>query len=234
MRRILITILALLGVLGVASAHRPGAAVTWNRDISRVFYARCANCHRPGGTAFSLMSHREVQPRIVEIKEQVLGRKMPPWGAVKGFGDFRNDSGLTQEEIELVGDWIEQDAPRGNNPNILPPVPKFSKPSRFSAPKGSIKATGPLTLDRTFVLDGLFPQRVGTAAGSRIFATFPDGHMEPLLWLYEYRDAIAHPFLFRKPIELPAGTSIHGIPPGSEVLLLPGKLPPQGKTQGKR
>ena len=28
---------------------------------------------------------------------------MPPWGAVKGFGEFRNDQGLTAEQLELIG-----------------------------------------------------------------------------------------------------------------------------------
>ena len=40
--------------------------------------------------------------RVVAIKNAVLSRRMPPWGAVKGFGEFRNDHGLTQEQVELV------------------------------------------------------------------------------------------------------------------------------------
>jgi hypothetical protein len=27
---------------------------------------------------------------------------MPPWGAVKGFGQFRNDQSFSQEQIELI------------------------------------------------------------------------------------------------------------------------------------
>ena len=45
---------------------------------------------------------------------------MPPWGAIKGFGEFRNDQALTQEQIELIVDWIQNDAPRGNNRRALP------------------------------------------------------------------------------------------------------------------
>jgi len=148
---------------------------------------------------------------------------MPPWGAVKGFGDFRNDQGLTQEEIELIGDWIEQDAPKGNNPNLLPPLPKFSKDSPFTAPTSSIRLTSNTTLDHSFILDGIYPRRSGKANSARIVAMFPDGHMEPLLWLFEYKDSISHAFLYRNPIELPAGTRIQGVPPESEVVLLPGK-----------
>ena len=28
---------------------------------------------------------------------------MPPWEAVKGFGEFRDDRGLTQEELDKMG-----------------------------------------------------------------------------------------------------------------------------------
>ncbi len=44
---------------------------------------------------------------------------MPPWGAVKGFGDFRDDQALTPEQIELIGDWVEGGAPEGE-PKDLP------------------------------------------------------------------------------------------------------------------
>lgn len=223
MKRVLLSAIAALGFLNTSQAHNPGAYLNWNREISRVFYARCADCHRQGGTAFSLMTYAEVQPHLNEIKDQVLGRKMPPWGAVKGFGDFRNDQGLTQEEIELIAAWIDQGASRGNNPNILPPIPKITKPAKFAIPKGSIELAGDVTLTRPFILDGLYPQKMGNAKTARLFARFPDGHLEPLLWLYEYKEGIAHPFLFRNPMEFPTGTSVYGIPEGGSVLLLPGR-----------
>src|SRR5215813_1314814 len=58
--------------------------VTWNREISRIFYSRCVACHRDGGSAFSLMEYRETFPWRTAIKEEILERRMPPWGAVKG------------------------------------------------------------------------------------------------------------------------------------------------------
>lgn len=199
--------------------------MSWNKEVSRVFYARCAECHRDGGSAFSLMTFRDVQPRQNEIQSAVLNRRMPPWGAVKGFGDFRNDQGLTQEEIELIGDWIESGARRGNNPEMLPPVPKFAKAAAFRKPKDAIAVKEDVTLKSPFYLDGLFPQSVPSGASLRMIAVFPDGHVEPLLWLYQYQDAFRHPFLYRTPIDLPAGTKIQGIPAGAEVLLLPAKRP---------
>src|SRR5688572_7316428 len=97
----------LLGVAANSGAHGIGSTPTWNREISRIVYDKCASCHRPGGPAFSLMTYGDAQPRGNEIKDAVLARRMPPWGAVKGFGDFKNDQGLMQEQIELVARWVD-------------------------------------------------------------------------------------------------------------------------------
>ena len=82
--------------------------ITFNREISRIFYERCVSCHRDGGSAFSLMTYPEVRPWAVAIKEEVLSRRMPPWGAIKGFGEFRNDQALTPEQLELITQWVEK------------------------------------------------------------------------------------------------------------------------------
>ena len=73
--------------------------ITFSREISRLLYSRCVTCHRQGGRAFSLITFQEARPWAAAIKEEVLERRMPPWGAVKGFGEFRNDEGLIQEQI---------------------------------------------------------------------------------------------------------------------------------------
>jgi mono/diheme cytochrome c family protein len=85
-------LLAAVAVLPVET-HDFGSTITWNREISRLFFDRCATCHREGGSSFPLLTYQDVQPRVVAIKNAVLSRRMPPWGAVKGFGEFRNDRG---------------------------------------------------------------------------------------------------------------------------------------------
>jgi hypothetical protein len=185
-------------------------------------YDRCASCHREGGTAFSLMTYQDAQPRAVAIRDSVLSRRMPPWGAVKGFGSFRNDQGLTQEQVELISDWVEGGLRKGNNPNVRPAPPKFdTEPEEPSAHR--LAVSGTVTLDHPVVLDGLIPERVPERASTQVVAALPDGRVEPLLWLYEYRERYAHPFLFRHPLRLPAGTVIRGLAPdsGLQLLLVP-------------
>ena len=197
-------------------------SITWNREISRVVYAHCASCHREGGVASTvpLMTYAEARPWAVAIKEEVLLRRMPPWGGIKGFGDFRNDQSLTPEQLEIITSWVEGGVPEGD-PKDLPERPKFSSEAVIARADGQIIVNGDTRLRRPFVLDGLVPQKVPQNESLQIVAELPDGSVEPLLWLYEYKPAFPHAFLLQTPMRLPSGTVIRGVPSGSSVILLP-------------
>lgn len=221
MRQIALAGILLAGLLVPAPAHDViTTSITWNREISRIFFDRCASCHNEKGTAFSLMTYAEARPWAVAIKEEVLNRRMPPWGAVKGFGEFRDDKGLTQEQIGLITGWVEGGVPEGN-PQDLPPKPKLAKPAQTSAKRNQIVVSGEHTLKTSFRLGGLLPEKVPPGLSVRIQASLPDGSNVPLVWLYEYREKYKHPFLLRTPLNLPAGTVIRGVPSGVSIILLP-------------
>ena len=224
-------VFVVLGICAPSDGHNVGNAITWNREISRIIYQRCASCHHEGGTAFSLMRYQDVQPRAVDIKEAVLSRRMPPWGAVKGFGEFRNDQGLTQVELELITDWVDSDTPKGNNPNTLPKEPRLDKPPEYRIPKNGIEISGDMTLDREVRLEGLFPVTVPSGISVKIIASLPDGETVPLLWLYEYRQSYQHPFVFRQPLDLPAGALIRGVPSDARIVLVPGRKSKPGNRR---
>jgi mono/diheme cytochrome c family protein len=213
-----------LAIAGDVFAHDPnGTPITWNREISRIVYEHCASCHREGGTSFSLMTYQEAQPRATAMKDAVLSRRMPPWGAVKGFGGFQNDQGLTQQQIELIADWVEGGTTKGNNPKALPPAPKFDRPAPFRLPVNAVAITDGLTLREGVTIEGLYPQHVPEGMSMQIVAARPDGGIVPLIWLYEFKDSFRHPFLFRKPPELPPQTVIRGVTAGTTIFLIPGR-----------
>jgi hypothetical protein len=221
MRRILFGMGVFLGGFVALKAHDViTTSITWNREISRVFFDRCASCHNDMGTAFPLMTYAQARPWAVAIKEEVLSRRMPPWGAVKGFGEFRNDQGLSQEQIELITSWVEGGVPEGN-PKDLPQKPKLTRATTNPARRNQLMVTGELTLMKPFRLDGLLPENVPAGTSLKITAKLPDGSVEPLLWLYEYKKEHKHAFLLRKPLLLPAGTVIQGVPAKASVILLP-------------
>ena len=196
--------------------------VTFNREIIRLFNTHCISCHREGGTAFSLAAYKDARPWAKAIGEEVLQRRMPPWGAVKGFGDFRNDKGLTEEQLELIVDWEEGGAPEGEDKD-LPAAPKFAPDALMAHSPKEIAVSGELKLARAIKLDGLWPRTVPDGASFQVTAELPDGSIEPLLWLRNYKKAFEHPFLLRRPLELPVGTIVRGVPDDASVALEPWK-----------
>ena len=55
----------------------------------------------------------------------------------------------------------------------------------------------------------------------QVVVALPSGDIEPLVWLYEYQDIYPHPFLFRKALQLPAGSVIQGVRGGARILVIP-------------
>jgi hypothetical protein len=192
--------------------------ITFSREISRLLYDRCVSCHREGGTAFSLVNYQEARPWAKAIKEEVLERRMPPWGAIKGFGEFRNDQGLTQEQIEVISDWVEGGAPEGD-PKLLPAVPEPRKEAILMPPGTAVE--GVRTLESPMTLTGIRPGTVPDGASLMVTASKPDGEVTPLLWLYNYKPKFGHAYWFTAPLRLPKGTRIEVSPAqaGSVVLL---------------
>lgn len=220
-----IAAVVLLGLLAAsASSHPMMGAITWNRHVSRIVYAHCVSCHHEGGTAFPLVEYRQAREVANAIKDTVLARTMPPWGAVKGFGELRDDAAMSAAEIDLIVEWVDTGTPRGNNARALPEAPTHSAAEdTIAAPRNAIAVSGDTVLARGASVAGLKPERVAPDASLQIVATLPDGSVQPLVWLYEYRSDYAHTFWFAEPFALPAGTTILGVPDDARVLLIPAR-----------
>jgi hypothetical protein len=117
---------SLLFPFAFAIAHEPiTTRVRFNKEVVRVLQRSCLGCHRTGGIAMSLATYEEARPWAKAIKEELLEKRMPPWHAVRGYGEFRNAPPITQREIDLIVNWVEGGAPRGDEKD-LPPGPLFS------------------------------------------------------------------------------------------------------------
>jgi hypothetical protein len=216
-----ICLVAFFWFCSAAQAHdNITTKLTWNGEISRIVYSRCVTCHRQGGTSFSLMGYQEAAPWSKAIKEEVLERRMPPWGAVKGFGQFRNDQALTQEQLELIANWVDGGAPEGD-PNDLPAPPKVSQfPAVVDRPR-ELVVSDLYKIQFPFQLDGFWPKSIPESPSAQITVELPGGRVEPLVWLRGYKTRFAHAFFLRTPLNLPPGSVIHGVPPGVSLVLLP-------------
>ena len=153
-------------------AHGFGSPITWNREISRLVYARCASCHRPGGTAFSLMKFTDAQPRANEIKDAVLARRMPPWGAIKGFGQFRNDQSLTPEQIELITKWVDGGIQQSATPSQRTRLRSVRRAASAEERAQGSRFVYAVTRHR---VGQALPERLPPAQSTRIIAVSPGG-----------------------------------------------------------
>src|ERR1044072_1191171 len=107
-------------------AHEPiTTKVRVNKEVVRILRRSCLGCHHPGGIAMSPAAYEEARPWAKAIKEEMLEKRMPPWHAVKGYGEFRNAPLLTQREIDLIVNWVEGGAPKGDDKD-LPAQPLYS------------------------------------------------------------------------------------------------------------
>jgi len=192
-------------------AHDPITTnLTWSKEISRVVYRRCASCHRPNGSAFSLLTYEDARPWAKGIRDEVLNRRMPPWDAVKGVGEFRNDPSVSLPEMDLIVNWVEGGAPEGD-PVYLPAPPRPGIAPQTDPGPGK-KFHGTTTLKAARLLRGIRP-----TGAVEVAALLPGGGVRRLLWVREYHSAWNRTYFLRTPERLPAGTRV--VVTGAPVLL---------------
>jgi hypothetical protein len=214
---------ALLAAAG-AFAHDPiTTKLLWTQEISRIVYKHCASCHRQGGGAMSLMTYDEARPWAKAIRDEVIARRMPPWGAVKGVGAFRDDPSLSQIEIDMIVNWVEGGAPRGDDV-YLPPAPHFSAEAKTLAPAGEVTVTTgeAFTLAGAAELTGIRPDRLSAGESLEVTAYQPNGAVDHLIWLRNWRPEWQRTYYFRHPIRLPKGTRIavySGLPAQAAIVI---------------
>lgn len=162
-----------------------------------------------------LVTYEQARPWAKAIKEEVLERRMPPWGAVKGFGDFAGDPSLSPEELHLIADWVEGGAPEGD-PQYLPAlVPPTS--TDVPAPAGIPLRDGHRFDALTRLVAIAPPARLKQGETFQAVAELPDGGREPLLWIVNYQTRHRRPFTYRSPVALPAGTRLRLSIPGAAI-----------------
>ncbi len=190
--------------------------LTFTRDVSRILASHCLSCHG-SGSSIPLVTYTDARPWAVAIKEQVLSRTMPPWGAVKGFGSLTPDYGLSQEDILILAAWVIGGAPEGD-PALLP---------KDLSSKGQMKSVGhaipslkdALTIETRMQLQeplqvaGIRPIAKEVVSSSRVVARFPDGRIEPMVWLYRFDPEFPRTYTFRKPLNMPRGTIVESSTP---------------------
>ena len=129
-----LTGIVLVWFLVPVAASAANETPTYNQDVGPILYSNCSNCHRPNQIApMSLLSYKDARPWARAIKSKVETREMPPWFADPRFGEFANDTSLSDEDIATITAWVDAGAPEGDGPAPVPP--RFSA-AGWSHPEG--------------------------------------------------------------------------------------------------
>jgi hypothetical protein len=122
--------LTLASIVAMAAPATP----VFSKDVAPILFNHCVECHRAGEVApMPLTSYAEVRPWAKAIRDRVVARTMPVWLADAHYGSFRNDSRLSQAEIDTIANWVADGAPEGNASDT-PTLPKFEEGWRLGKP----------------------------------------------------------------------------------------------------
>ncbi len=107
---------------------------TFSEHIATIIYKNCTSCHRQGSAGpFNLITYRDVKKHAKTISLTVESKLMPPWPADVSYSHFRDEKILTEDEIQLIKQWVDEDAPEGDA-SKTPAAPVFPDHSNFGKP----------------------------------------------------------------------------------------------------
>jgi Tfp pilus assembly protein PilF len=130
-------------VLHSSAAERP---VTFNRDIAPILFHDCANCHHAGeASPFTLLTYDDVKSHARQIAAVTRKRLMPPWLPDDGELKFADELRLTDRQISLFQEWVD-DGEKEGDPADLPPLPHFFEGWQLGKPDLILTAEKPYLL----------------------------------------------------------------------------------------
>ena len=135
---------------GRGSAQEETVTPTFAKDVLPVLQRSCQQCHRPGSVApTSLLTYEDTRPWARAIRDRTAQREMPPWYIERnvGVGAFKEDPSLSDVEIEMIRQWVDAGAPRGDDADAPPPLELASLDEwRIGTPEWIVELPDPQTI----------------------------------------------------------------------------------------
>lgn len=132
----------LLGlVLSCGNGRQPSAPekVTFAEHIAPIIYTNCTKCHQKGEAGpFNLVSYHDVARKGKLIKYVTRERIMPPWPADPSYSHFVNEMYLTDAQIALIKQWVDEGMAPGDTTNLQAPE-KLNAELNFGEPDLVVK-----------------------------------------------------------------------------------------------
>jgi len=122
------------------------SSVTWAEHIAPIIYKNCSPCHRPGQSGpFNLLSYADAIKKAKQIKFVTKTKYMPPWPADANYTHFVGERVLSDEQIQLISNWVDTKTPRGDSAKEIS-APVFKNTSFFGKPDLVIKAQNAVSI----------------------------------------------------------------------------------------
>jgi hypothetical protein len=101
---------------------REGEPVNFAEHIAPIIHQNCSKCHNSDGAApFTLINYTDIAPKAKLIKYVTENRIMPPWPADAEYTHFANETYLTQAQINLIQQWVNQGCLPGDTSALVQP-----------------------------------------------------------------------------------------------------------------
>ena len=124
---------ALLFLGQLSTVQAADEEITYAKHVAPIIQEKCQICHQPNSIApVEFMTYQDVLKVVLLVKQKVETRVMPPWhiDTTTGIQEFKNNRGLTDDEINTIVQWIDAGVPFGNRSD-LPPPREFPDPNRW-------------------------------------------------------------------------------------------------------
>ncbi|MBS1725743.1 MAG: ascorbate-dependent monooxygenase [Armatimonadetes bacterium] len=134
--------------------------VTYAENVAPILDKHCTKCHHDDAVApFSLVGYDNAKRQSAMVANSASDKRMPPWKAVHGYGDFLDENRLTDTDIAILKKWAETGSNRGDA--AKEPKPQVFNPTwELGTPDIVLQASKPFKLEaegddvyRNFVFD---------------------------------------------------------------------------------
>src|SRR6185295_20328297 len=93
--------------------------ITYSEHIAPIIYKHCTTCHRPGSAGtFNLLTYEDAKRRAKTIQLVTQSRLMPPFPADVSYSHFRDEKVMSDEEISMIKQWVEDGTPLGDTTKL--------------------------------------------------------------------------------------------------------------------
>lgn len=141
-----------------------GDAVTYQKDLRALIEQNCQECHQDDGIGpFNLNSYEDLKAVAPAVVGAVTTKSMPPWMPDPSCRQFRGERHLSDAEIQLFTDWMDDGQLEGDEADYTAPGEKQSNLSlleMLGPPDADLAASEPYSPSadrpddyRCFILD---------------------------------------------------------------------------------